>query len=234
LLGTHRNEAGRQRVAIEGVTPEIDAGRFAVKRIIGDTRPRVVERLAKLGFTQSYTYFTWRNTKEELEDYFTTLRGYPLREYFRPNLWPNTPDILSEYLQGGGRSAFMVRAILAATLGASYGIYGPAFDLCENTPREPGSEEYLHSEKYEIKQWDWNAPWGLKDLLTRLNQIRRENPALQDDRNLRFHTTDNPLLICDGKSTHDRSNAVVVVANAGRLPRAGRLGDTRPCGARRR
>jgi starch synthase (maltosyl-transferring) len=177
------------------------------------TRPRVVERLAKLGFTQSYTYFTWRNTKEELEHYFTTLRGYPLREYFRPNLWPNTPDILPDYLQTGGRPAFMVRAILAATLGASYGIYGPAFELCENTPREAGSEEYLHSEKYEIKRWDRNAPWSLNDLLTRLNVIRRDNPALQDDRNLRFHTTDNPLLICYSKATDDRSNVIVVVVN---------------------
>jgi starch synthase (maltosyl-transferring) len=177
------------------------------------TRPRVMERLAKLGFTQSYTYFTWRNTKEELENYFTTLRRYPVREYFRPNLWPNTPDILSEYLQAGDRSAFMVRATLAATLGASYGIYGPAFELCENTPREPGSEEYLHSEKYEIKQRDLNAAWSLKDLLTRLNRIRRETPALQDDRHLQFHATDNPLLICYSKSTDDRSSVVLVVVN---------------------
>jgi starch synthase (maltosyl-transferring) len=177
------------------------------------TRPRVMERLAKLGFTQSYTYFTWRNTREELEAYFTTLRSYPLREYFRANLWPNTPDILPEYLQAGGRSAFMVRATLAATLGANYGIYGPAFELCENTPREPGSEEYLHSEKYEIRQRDRRAPWGLEDLLTRLNRIRRENPALQSDVNLRFHESDNPLLICYSKATDDRSNVVVVVVN---------------------
>jgi starch synthase (maltosyl-transferring) len=177
------------------------------------TRPRVKERLAKLGFTQSYTYFTWRNTKEELEAYFTTLREYPLREYFRPNLWPNTPDILPEYLQAGGRPAFMVRATLAATLGANYGIYGPAFELCENTPREPGSEEYLHSEKYEIRQWNLQPPWSLKDLLTRLNRIRRDNPALQDDRNLRFHETDNPQLICYSRVTDDLSNVVVVVVN---------------------
>jgi len=177
------------------------------------TRPRVMERLAKLGFTQSYTYFTWRNTKQDLETYFASLREYPLREYFRPNLWPNTPDILPEYLQVGGRGAFMVRATLAATLGANYGIYGPAFELCENTPREPGSEEYLSSEKYEIKQWTREAPGGLQDLFARLNQARRANPALQDDRHLRFHATDNPLLVCYSKATDDRTNVVLVVVN---------------------
>src|SRR5215470_6640984 len=115
------------------------------------TRPNVMYRLAKLGFTQSYTYFTWRNTKKELTDYFTELTQTEVREFFRPNLWPNTPDILHEYLQRGGRAAFMARLVLAATLGSNYGLYGPAFELCENVPREPGSEEYLNSEKYEIK-----------------------------------------------------------------------------------
>lgn len=169
------------------------------------TRPRVMYRLAKLGFSQSYTYFTWRNTKEELTDYFQELAG-GVQEYFRPNLWPNTPDILTSFLQTGGRPAFMIRVILAATLGASYGIYGPAFELCETTPREPGSEEYLNSEKYELKHWDLSAPWSLKDLITRLNWIRRENPPMQTDRGLRFHPTDNPRLIC-----YSKANIVVVV-----------------------
>ncbi len=118
------------------------------------TRPKVMHRLAKLGFTQSYTYFAWRNTKQELTEYFIELAHGPGREYFRPNCWPNTPDILTEYLQFGGRPAFMTRLVLAATLSASYGIYGPAFELLEHTPREPGSEEYLDSEKYEIRHWD--------------------------------------------------------------------------------
>jgi starch synthase (maltosyl-transferring) len=117
------------------------------------TRPKIMYRLAKLGFTQSYTYFTWRNTKRELTEYFTELTQTEVREVFRPNLWPNTPDILHEYLQTGGRPAFIARLILAATLGANYGMYGPAFELCENVPREPKSEEYLNSEKYEIRQW---------------------------------------------------------------------------------
>jgi starch synthase (maltosyl-transferring) len=118
------------------------------------TRPNVMYQLAQLGFSQSYTYFAWRNTSWELSQYFTELNRSELREYFRPNLWPNTPDILTEYLQSGGRPAFMVRLVLAATLGASYGIYGPAFELCENSPKEPGSEEYLDSEKYQIKHWE--------------------------------------------------------------------------------
>jgi starch synthase (maltosyl-transferring) len=177
------------------------------------TRPRVMYRLAKLGFSQSYTYFTWRNTKHELTDYFRELTQSEVREYFRPNLWPNTPDILAEYLQVGGRPAFMVRVILAATLGANYGIYGPAFELCENTPREPGSEEYLHSEKYEIRQRDLNAAWSLKEYIARINSIRRENTALQSDWSLRFHETENPMLICYSKTNEDRSNVLVCVVN---------------------
>ena len=118
------------------------------------TRPKVMYRLAKLGFSQSYSYFAWRNTKPEITQYFTELTQTEVREYFRPNLWPNTPDILTEYLQFGGRPAFMIRLVLAATLGANYGIYGPAFELLEARPREPGSEEYFNSEKYEIKHWD--------------------------------------------------------------------------------
>ncbi len=151
------------------------------------TRPKVMYRLAKLGFTQSYTYFTWRNTKQELTEYLTGLTQSELREFLRPNLWPNTPDILPEYLQFGGRPAFITRLVLAATLGASYGIYGPAFELCENRPKHAGSEEYLDSEKYEIRQWDLANPWSLRELIARVNRARRENPALHGDWSLRFH-----------------------------------------------
>ena len=177
------------------------------------TRPKVMYRLAKLGFTQSYTYFAWRNTKWELTQYFTELTQSQVREYFRPNLWPNTPDILTEYLQLGGRPAFMARLVLAATLGANYGIYGPAFELCENRPRETGSEEYLDSEKYEIKRWDIERSDSLKDFISVVNRIRRENPALQSDLSLRFHQVDNDQLICYSKQTKDLSNAILVVVN---------------------
>ena len=177
------------------------------------TRPKVMYQLAKLGFTQSYTYFAWRNTKWELTQYFTELAQTEVREYFRPNLWPNTPDILTEYLQMGGRPAFMVRLILAATLGANFGIYGPAFELCENQPKEPGSEEYVDSEKYEIKNWDITSPGSLADFIGRVNRIRRENPALHGDWSLRFHSTDNDQLICYSKQTEDLSNIIVVVVN---------------------
>ena len=177
------------------------------------TRPKVMFQLAKLGFSQSYTYFAWRNTKWELIEYFTELTQTEVREYFHPSLWTNTPDILTEYLQMGGRSAFIVRLILAATLGASYGIYGPAFELCENRAKEFGSEEYLDSEKYEIKDWDIERPDSLKDLIARVNRIRRENPALQSDRNLMFHQVDNDQLLCFSKQTDDRSNIILVVVN---------------------
>jgi starch synthase (maltosyl-transferring) len=164
------------------------------------TRPKVMHRLAKLGFTQSYTYFAWRNSKHEIVDYFTELTRGPGREYFRPNCWPNTPDILTEYLQFGGRPAFMTRLVLAATLSASYGIYGPAFELMESDPREPGSEEYLDSEKYQIRQWDLDQPGSLRHFVARLNRIRRENAALQSDWTLAFHSTDNDSLLCYSKS----------------------------------
>jgi starch synthase (maltosyl-transferring) len=177
------------------------------------TRPKIMYELAKLGFTQSYTYFSWRNTKPELTEYFTELTKTGVREYFRPNLWPNTPDILTEILQHGGRPAFMTRLILAATLGASYGIYGPAFELGEHLPLRPGSEEYLNSEKYQIRNWDLNAPGNLKPLITWINKIRRENPALQSDWSLRFHQVDNEQLIVYSKATQDLSNIIVVVLN---------------------
>ena len=177
------------------------------------TRPKAMYQLAKLGFTQSYTYFAWRNTKWELTQYFTELTQTEVREYFHPNLWPNTPDILTEYLQFGGRPAFISRLVLAATLGASYGIYGPAFELCETLPREPGSEEYLDSEKYEIKNWHIANADSLKDFIGRVNRIRRENPALQGDWSLRFHEVDNEQLICYSKRTDDHSDVVLVVVN---------------------
>jgi starch synthase (maltosyl-transferring) len=177
------------------------------------TRPKVMYRLAKLGFSQSYSYFAWRNTKPEITQYFQELTQTEVREYFRPNLWPNTPDILTEYLQFGGRPAFMIRLVLAATLGASYGIYGPAFELLEARPREPGSEEYFNSEKYEIKHWDRESADSLKEFIARINGIRRENPALQSDWSLQFHEVDNEQIICYTKQTEDLGNVVAVVVN---------------------
>jgi starch synthase (maltosyl-transferring) len=175
------------------------------------TRPKVMYRLAKLGFSQSYNYFPWRNGKREIVEYFTELTSRPVCEFFRPSLWPNTPDILTEYLQFGGRPAFVTRLILAATLGASFGIYGPAFELIERRPRESGSEEYLDSEKYQIRCWNRDAPQSLADLITRLNRIRRESAALQRDATLRFHDIDNEALIAYSKTSADES--ILVVAN---------------------
>jgi starch synthase (maltosyl-transferring) len=177
------------------------------------TRPKLMHRLAKAGFTQSYNYFPWRNTKWELTLYLTELTREAKREYFRPNLWPNTPDILPEYLQIGGRPAFAARLVLAATLGASYGIYGPAFELLEDQPREPGSEEYLHSEKYEIRHWDIERRDSLRDLITRVNRIRRDNPALQADWSLHFHPVDNDQMIAYSKRDAASGNIVLVVVN---------------------
>ncbi|UCF74767.1 MAG: alpha-1,4-glucan--maltose-1-phosphate maltosyltransferase [Betaproteobacteria bacterium] len=177
------------------------------------TRPKVMHRLAKIGFTQSYTYFPWRNTKLELSDYFSELASHASREYFRPNHWPNTPDILTAYLQHGGRPAFMTRLVLAATLGANYGIYGPAFEHCENVPREPGSEEYRNSEKYEVRFWDLAKPDSLRTLVAAVNRARRENPALQQEWNIQFIPVDNDELICYTKYTNDRSNVVIMVVN---------------------
>jgi starch synthase (maltosyl-transferring) len=177
------------------------------------TRPRVLYRLAKVGFTQSYNYFPWRNTKCELTEYLTEITQSEVREYARPNLWTNTQDILTETLQLGGRAAFQSRFILAATLGSSYGIFGPSFELCESTPREPGVEEYRDSEKYEVRHWDLTRPDSLKDLIGRVNRIRRENPALHFNHTLRFHPTDNESLICYSKTSPNRANAIVVVVN---------------------
>ncbi|HUT69016.1 MAG TPA: alpha-1,4-glucan--maltose-1-phosphate maltosyltransferase [Dehalococcoidales bacterium] len=177
------------------------------------TRPKVMYRLARLGFTQSYTYFTWRNSKRELTEYLIELTQSPVKDFFRPNFWPNTPDILHAYLQTGGRPAFMTRLVLAATLCSNYGIYGPAFELMENTPRETGSEEYFNSEKYEIKHWDIGRKDSLKDFIGRVNRIRRENPALQRNYNLWFNATNNEQLLCYSKHTADRSDIILVVVN---------------------
>jgi starch synthase (maltosyl-transferring) len=177
------------------------------------TRPKVMHRLAKVGYTQSYTYFTWRNTKDELIEYMTELTRSASREYFRPNFWPNTPDILPEYLQFGGRPAFLIRLTLAATLVANYGIYGPAYEACDNTPIAPGKEEYLNSEKYEVKDWDLEGPDGLRDFITRINRIRHDNPALQYDWNLRFHGIDNDQILCYSKANEELTNIILVVVS---------------------
>jgi starch synthase (maltosyl-transferring) len=177
------------------------------------TRPKVMYRLAKLGFTQSYTYFAWRQTKQELTEYLTELTQTPVREFFRPNFWPNTPDILTEQLQRGGRPAFVTRLVLAATLSSNYGIYGPAFELLEHRPLEPGREEYLDSEKYEIKCWDWDSPTSLRELIARVNTIRRQNPALHSNERLRFHPVDNDQLIAYSKQSADGANRILVVVN---------------------
>ncbi len=177
------------------------------------TRPAALYGLAKRGFTQSYNYFPWRNTKWELTQYLTELTQTEVKDFCGPNLWPNTPDILTEYLQYGGRAAHITRLVLAATLGPSYGIYGAAFELCENRPLAPGREEYLDSEKYEIKAWDIHRPDSLRGLIGRVNQIRHENPAFHTNRNLRFHDIDNDQLIAFTKSNEDRTNEVLVVVN---------------------
>jgi starch synthase (maltosyl-transferring) len=177
------------------------------------TRPKVMHRLAKLGFTQSYTYFTWRTTKHELTEYFTQLNESPGCDYFRPNVWPNTPDILHEALQSGRRAVFAARVVLAATLSANYGIYGPAYELMESTPREPGSEEYRDSEKYQLRQWAVDRPDSLWPLISRINRIRRDNAALQSDRTLSFCPIDNDQLIAYLKHDPLTKNIVLTVVN---------------------
>jgi starch synthase (maltosyl-transferring) len=174
------------------------------------TRPRIMYWLAKAGFSQSYTYFAWRNTKFELTEYFTEISKPPVSDFFRPNAWPNTPDILTDYLQFGGRPAFTIRLMLAATLSANYGFYGPAFERFVHEAREPGSEEYRDSEKYEVRKWGATDD-DLTDMITVLNRIRRENPALQRNTSLRFHETNNDEIICYSKSAGD--NIVLTVIN---------------------
>lgn len=176
------------------------------------TRPKVMYRLAKLGFSQSYTYFIWKTSKEELIHYFTELTSFPVKKFFRPNLWPNTPDILHEILQRHGRPAFIQRLILAATLGSNYGIYGPLYEFCINTAVKPGSEEYLDSEKYEIKTWI-TPESNLYDLIKKLNQIRYAHPALQQMATLFFHFSSNPMIICYSKRCVKANDSIIVVVN---------------------
>ncbi len=188
------------------------------------TRPKVMYRLAKLGFSQGYTYFTWRNTAEELRTYFEEISRPPVSDFFRPSIWPNTPDILHEYLQLGGRPAFATRAVLAAMLAAHYGIYGPAYELAEATPREPGSEEYLDSEKYQVRDWSLDRPDSIAPLIRRLNQIRAAHPALQSNDRLVFHAVDGADLLAWSKRTADASDIVLTVVNLDpQRPRSGVL-----------
>lgn len=174
------------------------------------TRPKIMYRLAKAGFTQSYTYFAWRHTKQELTEYFEELSKPPVSDFFRPNVWPNTPDILTEFLQYGGRGAFAMRLILAATLASSYGIYGPPFERYIGAAVKHGSEEYLDSEKYQIRHWPQTED-DLTELIVLVNRIRRENPALQQNTTLKFHETDNDQVLCYSKSSGD--NVIVTVVN---------------------
>jgi starch synthase (maltosyl-transferring) len=177
------------------------------------TRPKIMYRLAKLGFSQSYTYFTWRNSAWEMREYLRELTSPPVSEFFRPNFWPNTPDILHADLQTGGRAAFETRFLLAATLSSSYGIYGPAYELGESVPRDPGTEEYLDSEKYQQRTWDLDAPHSLRDLIARVNRARHEHPALQSNEGLLFHPIDNPHLLAYTKHTPDRKDVILAIAN---------------------
>jgi starch synthase (maltosyl-transferring) len=177
------------------------------------TRPKVMRHLAKCGFSQSYTYFTWRNSKHEITEYLTELTQTDAREYLRPNLFANTPDILPEYLQYGGPAAFRIRFILAATLGATYGIYGPPFETFQGQPVKSHSEEYLDSEKYQVRQWEWDRPNVFAEFIGRVNRIRRDNPALHRNDSLRFHRTDNDQIICYEKSTPDGENTLICVVN---------------------
>jgi starch synthase (maltosyl-transferring) len=182
------------------------------------TRPHVMYSLAKGGFTQSYTYFTWRNTKADLQEYLEELTAPPVSDFFRPNFWPNTPDILHEQLQTGSRAMFMQRVILAATMTANYGLYGPTYELLEGRPAAPApgktaSEEYLDSEKYQLRTWDRAAPNSIAPLITQLNEIRRAHPALQRNENVHFHANENPQILAWSKSTDDGTDTVLMVVN---------------------
>lgn len=176
------------------------------------TRPRLMERLAKAGFNQSYTYFTWRNTKYELETYMKELTRTSSRYYFRPNFWPNTPDILPPLLTEGGENAHIMRLILAATLSSNYGLYGPVYEFGLNTPM-PGKEEYVDNEKYEIRHWNWDQYTRIKEFITRINKIRKENPALQSTWNISFLETTNEQIICYKKEDKASGNTLIIVVN---------------------
>ena len=175
------------------------------------THPKMMRVLAKAGFTQSYTYFTWRNFKWDLTEYMEELTQGPMRDYFRGNLFVNTPDILPTILQEGGRPAFEMRFVLAATLSSVYGLYS-GYELCENAAL-PGKEEYLNSEKFECKVWDWNRPGNIKPLITKLNRIRKENPALHEYDNLEFYQSDNDNILVYGKCSADKQNIIIVAVN---------------------
>lgn len=172
------------------------------------TRPPMMQMLAKVGFTQSYSYFAWRESKKDLEEYFTELTQTDEKEFMRPNLFPTTPDIMPMYLHDAPRSAFIIRFILAATLSPSYGMLN-GYELCENDGI-PGREEFNNSEKYEIRTRDWNAEGNIKDVVAAINWIRGENYALQEYENLRFYTSENDNIIFYGKMTEDRSNMIFV------------------------
>jgi len=176
------------------------------------TRPKVMASLAKVGFTQSYTYFTWRVSKQEIMEYVNDLVKGPSRNYFRPNFWPNTPDILPYHLQHQGDNSFILRYALAATLSSNYGVYGPSYEFYENTPME-GKEEYFNSEKYEIRTYDWKRTNRMTDIMSLLNKIRKENPALQSTWNIQFCPIENTQIIAYLKATDDLSNIILVVAN---------------------
>ena len=175
--------------------------------------------LAKLGFNNSYTYFTWRNSKEELQSYMMELTRSNVVEYFRPSFWPNTPDILHEYLAGGGRPAHVIRYILAATLSPVYGVYGPPFEHV-NATQHAEREEYAHNEKYELRLWNWNDPDSLQPLFRRINRIRKDNVALQQLRSIHFLDTRNPLVL--GYWKQSGTNLILCVIQSGSVPASGR------------
>lgn len=177
------------------------------------TRPKVMKYLAKSGFTQSYSYFTWRNSRLEIEEYFTELYQTEVRHFMRPNLFANTPDILPEILQTGGPPAFTIRLLLAATLGATYGIYGPPFEQCVGEPLAPGKEEYLDSEKYVVRHWDWSSHQPFRELIGLVNRIRRDIPALQFDHYLRFHYCENQEILFFSKQDPHGQSAVLVIVS---------------------
>jgi starch synthase (maltosyl-transferring) len=190
----HTKPFGFWRWAIEQVQQRSPEVLFLAEAF---TRPKVMAQLAKGGFSQSYTYFTWRDTAAELRTYLEELTHGPMRDYFRPNFFVNTPDILPKSLQSGGRAAFKVRLLLAATLSPSYGIYS-GFELCESAAL-PNSEEYQNSEKYEVRVRDWSAPGNLNDLIRQLNRLRRDNAALQNNEPICFFEVDNPNLLAFGR-----------------------------------
>lgn len=176
------------------------------------TRPKLKYRLAKAGFTQGYTYFAWRNSKEEITSYVKELTETPLKDFFQPNFWPNTPDILTDYLVHGGRAAHIIRMVLAATLSSSWGMYGPVYELCESIPT-PGKEENYHNEKYQLRWWNWDAPGNLKNLIARINKARNENPCMQRTANIQFCETDNPFLLAYLKKTPDLRSQILTIVN---------------------